>query len=127
MKLIIKDSDVFIPEWNKNKSLPEAEQIKIYYKYLTTEQRKQFVYTEPLKISTEKNKDSEMELVIKQDTMGIAKTSVYRIDGIELSDGKKIDTIQKLYSTIDSCDLGGLISEIEGFLLNANKRIDEKN
>lgn len=127
MKIQIKESDIYIPNWHNNRELPDAEQIKIYYKYLTTDQRKTYVHTEPLKVSAEKGKDSEIEIVIKQDTEGIAKASIYRIDGLETMEGKKIDTVAKLYSTIDSSEIGMLIAEVENYLLSANRGIDEKN
>lgn len=39
MKVVISKSGVFIPEWNNNKKLKKEEQVKVFFDYLTTEQR----------------------------------------------------------------------------------------
>lgn len=36
MKLNLRKTDTYIPEWNENRNLPENEQIEVEFEYLTT-------------------------------------------------------------------------------------------
>lgn len=43
MKLTLSRKTTYIPEWNGNRDLPEDQQIKVRYRYLTTEERNDFI------------------------------------------------------------------------------------
>lgn len=42
MKVRIARADVYTPKWRGNRSLPEAEQVRVEYKLLTAEQEERF-------------------------------------------------------------------------------------
>jgi len=43
LKITLRRSTVYIPDWNGNKKLKKEDQIKVHYNYLTTEQRNDFI------------------------------------------------------------------------------------
>ena len=41
MKIYVKRTETFIPEWNNNKSLPVEEQISVEFSYLTVQEKEE--------------------------------------------------------------------------------------
>ena len=120
----VKKGDVFIPKFGGNKTLPEAEQIKVNHRYLTPNEYKKYVYTKNVKVDKLKGTvNSEVETV--QDMTGIAKAIVTSIENYGLKiDGKNvmIDTIAKLYNTEGVSK--DLINEIEINMFMASPEVD---
>lgn len=146
MKIHYKKSDTFIPEWNDNKLLPEEEQVKFHHTFLSTEQRKKFVYwknyTEgqmavlSVLANTEKlSEDDSIKALERddreyvQDAAGIAKTITTKIDNLTMIDENenehKIDTIEKFYKAPDA--FSALRAEYEQYCLTLSARADSKN
>ena len=145
MKIHYKKNDIFIPEWNENKKLPDAEQIKFHHRFLTTAERKEFIYMEPhtqgkVAILTNMYKDDmtedeQVDLLTKndrkiiQDGEGIAKTITTKIEGLSMVDENskefKIDTIEKFYKTPDAFPV--LAAEYSQYCLGLTARADTKN
>ena len=144
MVINVKKEDVFIPEWNDNRDLPDIDQIKIWHRFLTTAEREQYIY---LKNYTEGSAakliaatqggeidDSAADIFVEysrefvQDTKGMALAIVTKIENlaIDYGDGKEpIDTIEKFYAAPDA--FPQLRAEIEGHMLNLTARADTKN
>ena len=140
MVINVKKEDIFIPQWNGNQDLPEAEQIKIYHRFLTTAERERYIY---LKNYTEGSaakllaaKDDEITDVFLeygrefiQDSKGIALAIITKIENlsIDYGDGQEeaVGTIEKFYSLPDA--FPALRAEIEGYVLNLSARGDSKN
>lgn len=146
MKIHYKKSDTFIPEWNDNKKLPAEEQIKFHHTFLTTEQRKKFVYWEDytegqmtvlsaLVAADKLSQDEQIKALEKddrrfvQDATGIAKTIITKIENLILVDesGKEqeIKDITTFYKAIDAYST--LRAELENYCLNVSARADSKN
>jgi len=146
MKIHYKKSDTFIPEWDDNKKLPPDEQIKFHHTFLTTEQRKRFVYWEDytegqmtvlsaLAAAENLSQDEQVKALEKddrrfvQDAVGIAKTIVTKIENLVLvaEDGKEqeIKDVTTFYKAIDAYP--ALRAELENYCLNVSARADSKN
>jgi hypothetical protein len=119
---VVKEK-VYVPEWNGNRDLPEADQIKVYHRFLSPSERGKFFYRKPLRIKVSGETESSLEYV--SDEAGFVKSVVTKIENYAISedgDIKEIKTADQLYST------GGvhqmLVSEIEQALLNDSPQVD---
>lgn len=122
MIIEVKKENTFIPEWNGNRDESEDEQIKIVYRYPTVAEKERFLYTKPIKIS--EGGASEIEMV--QDSQGLAKAIIKRVDNLTLwvdDKEKKIKTATDLYS-VEGVP-GALVREIEMHLVNASPEVRE--
>lgn len=122
MIIEVKKENTFIPEWNGNRNESEDEQIKIVYRYPTVAEKERFLYTKPIKIS--EGGASEIEMV--QDSQGLAKAIIKRVDNLTLwvdDKEKKIKTATDLYS-VEGVP-GALVREIEMHLVNASPEVRE--
>jgi hypothetical protein len=43
MKVQIKRTDTYVPKWNGNRKLPESEQVKVHYHFLSFEEQERLV------------------------------------------------------------------------------------
>ena len=125
MILEIKNENTFVPEWNGNSKLPEAEQIKITYRFLLPGERKKYIRTGPIVLDRETGElDSKVEFI--QDAEGIAKSVIKKIEGLSVKTNgkeKNISTVAMLYAEALP---SALVQEIELHLLsNASPEIDE--
>lgn len=121
MIIEVKKENEFIPEWNGNRDENESEQIKVIYRYPTVTEKERFLYTKPVKVG----KDGEGEIEFVQDSAGLAKTVIKRIENLTLNiDGKEkqIKTASDLYS-VEGVP-GPLVREIEMHLVNASPGVD---
>lgn len=118
MKIKVKKTDTFIPEWNGNRE--EKDPIKIVHRFLTAGERDDYVGIEPVTL-----KDGEPEITVRQDNPGMTKRMITRIENLEVevgTDTVRVDDAGKLYSTpgIPS----ELIKEIEGAMAEASAVIE---
>jgi hypothetical protein len=145
MKIYYRKDDIFIPTWEKNNELPYDDQIKFHHRYLSTAERKKYVYWEDytegqvLAFTTMNNatmtQDEQVEALAKdtrrfvQDAEGIARTVTTKIEGLEMVDPAgnvhKIDTIAKFYNAPDA--FSALRAEYEAYCLTLSARGDSKN
>jgi len=146
MKIHYKKSDTFIPEWNDNKKLPKEEQIKFHHRFLTTEERKKYIYWEDYTEGqmtilsalavAEKLSQAEQESALSkddrryvQDSKGIALAIITKVENLSLvgEDGKetKIADIATFYKGIDAYT--NLRAELENYCLSVSARADTKN
>ena len=143
MVINVKKEDIFIPEWNGNQDLPDAEQIKFYHRFLTTDERERYCY---IKNFTEGKMQRLFDIVQKpefdieayvenndreviRDKRGIAKAIVTKIENLVLENetgGKEtVNTIEGFYNAPDA--YSGLRAELEGYVLNLSAKVDSKN
>ncbi len=145
MKIHYKKSDVFIPESYDNKKQPAGDQVKFYHRFLTTAERKEFIYLEPhtqgkVAILTNMYKenmseDEQVDLLehndrrIVQDGEGIAMAITTKIENLVMVDEsdkeQKIDTIEKFYAAPDAFPL--FAAEYKQYCLGLTARADTKN
>ena len=124
MIIEVNNKGIYIPDFGNNKTLPEAEQIKVHHRYLLPGERQKFIYTEPLMVDKLKGEvDSKVKAV--QDMTGIAKTIITKIEGFSIKSGGKnvkIDSVDKLYNT--SGVPYSLVSDIEVGMFLASPEVD---
>lgn len=121
MIIEVKKENEFVPEWNGNRDENESEQIKVIYRYPTVTEKERFLYTKPIKVG----KDGEGEIEFVQDSAGLSKTIIKRIENLTLNiDGKEkeIKTANDLYS-VEGVP-GALVREVEMHLVNASPGVD---
>lgn len=125
MKVVIAQGDIYIPTWNGNKDLPQDEQIKIHYKFPTTNQRERYVKKYPAEIESGHN---IVKLKIETDDKAMFRQLVTRIENLEAEDKQsgQIKKIEKPEDLLEARGVEALYDEITAYLLNA-QAIDVKN
>jgi hypothetical protein len=111
-------SEVFIPEWNGNRSA--EDQIKITLRYLTVEER-----TKTSTFKSHVSADGSIQIDPINDYDAMLKFSIQKIDGLEIEiDGvvEKIDTIDKLKK---QPGLKGLYDELATYVYMTSGLSDE--
>lgn len=123
MRVKIEKAKTFVPAWNGNRDLPEAEQIKVHHRFLAPGEKQKYYYSEPLELSGDKDEKPKMRW--QQDMTGHVKAVVTSIENyaIEYADGTAvdIDTAGKLYSTQGVSST--LVGEIEAYMINADPEV----
>lgn len=142
MIINVKRANVFIPEFNGNRDLPDNEQIKFHHGFLTTEEREEFVYVKNFtqggvdKLVSLVGKDFDLDTYaeandreVVQDSKGIAKKITTKIENLVIEDesGAKetLDTIEKFYAAPDA--FSHMRAEYESYVLNLSAKADSKN
>jgi len=119
MRINVKRDSIWTPDWEKNKKLPEKEQIRFHHRYLTTDERDIYIYVEDMKVVDLTAEDDNRKWI--QDKKGIAKAIVTKIENLTLVDEKgkeqHIDKIEQFYSMMRpmrsrhlQCCLKGIVS-----------------
>jgi hypothetical protein len=119
LKVKVARSDIYIPRWRGNKDLPEDEQIRVEYSYMTAEQEEKYSDLQPKYVSEDDKMHYEIE--VKYNINAIWEECVKKVMGLvdeesgkEISDPKKVKNIPGIY---------GLITEVVGHI---KKGIDEE-
>jgi len=128
MRVSLKKSDVFIPDWHDNLELPEGEQVKFHYKFLGSAERARYVYRKPTEYTFDnKGGDGFGKAEIVTDGKGLALRMVTRIENLEVETEagqvRNIDTIEEFYKY----SLPDLASLVEAAMLDATAVVDSKN
>ncbi len=113
MKLNLKLQDIYIPNWKNNKDLPENEQIKIHFKYLTLADRESLI-----------DKNISIMALSKK----IWNNNVIKIEGLNITvDGETIEF--KPQSIFDLPDLNELFEETTAHIITASSltEVQKKN
>lgn len=125
MEIKIRKNGVYTPTWRGNDKLPANEQIKFYHRFLTNDERDDYIYLKPVTLQ-QINDGEGLNREYVQDSKGIAKLITTSIENLSVNeDGKtkKIDDIKKFYEY--SFPL--LAAEYEAYLLNISQVVDSKN
>ena len=122
MVIEVEKEKVFVPTWNGNAELPESEQIRVTHRFPKAGERKKYIYTKNVQISS----GGEMrDLEYVQDEEGLVRLLVTKITGLEIKTGKKsvkVESGADLYET--PCVPQALVSEIEQRILRATPEVD---
>ena len=128
MKINVKRNSIWIPDWEDNKKLPEKEQIRFHHRYLTLDERDEFIYIESATVEQVQLEESGNRKFI-QDKKGIAQRITTKIENLVMVDenGKeeKLDTIDKFYSAPDA--FSELKVFYEAYCISLSARVDSKN
>ena len=128
MRVSLKRTDTFTPEWNGNQELPEEEQVRFHHKFLGSADRKKYIYTKPIKFSQGDDPSKQIsDLEVVTDGRGIAMKTVTSIENLEVEivDGTvaKIDDVEVFYRY----SLNDLAAELERYMLECTAVVDSGN
>jgi hypothetical protein len=128
VRVSLKKSDVFIPDWQGNLDLPESEQVRFHYRFLGSAERDKYIYRKPMEYTFDAKGEGQFGKVeMVQDGKGIAMRMVTRIENLEVEkeDGTvvSVDNITDFYKH-PMADLAGLV---EAHMLEATAVVDTKN
>ena len=125
MEIQIRKHGSYIPKWRGNRELSEKEQIVFHYRYLTNDERSDYIYLQPITLK-QVSDDDALNREYVQDGKGIAKTVTTKIDNLIIdADGKKEEI--KDIETFYKYSFPLLAAEYETHLLNASQVIESKN
>ena len=111
VKIKLSRTDIYIPKWNKNRKLPEEEQIKIEYRFMTSEEEERFSLIRPTYSMDKQNTDADgkpkeiavdFELHANEiwDICVKKVTGLFDESGVEIAEPKKIRAIPGIYGLI---------------------------
>ena len=128
MKISLKQSDTFIPDYEDNLELPEDQQVKFHYRFLGSGTRQQYVYLEDIVITQEiaEGKAQMGNRKLIQNSKGMALAMVTKIENLEVDyDGKEetVTDIRDFYKR----SMPVLAALVEEHMLNATAEVDPKN
>lgn len=128
MRVSLKKSDTFIPDWNGNLDMPEEEQVKFHYSFLGSGERAKYVYRKPVTYTFDGKGEGQFGNVeMIQDGKGITLRMVKRIENLEAEqeDGRviPIENIVDFYKY----DFADLKDVVEAHMLAATAVVDSKN
>jgi len=121
MKVKVARQDVYIPGWRDNKKLPEAEQIKVDFSYMTAEQEEKFSTLVPRYKGTETEK-MDIEVEIHTNANAIWDDCVKKVHGLFDEDSDKEITAPQKVREIPG--IYGLITEV---VAHIKKGIEEES
>lgn len=113
MKIKLSRTDIYIPKWNGNRSLPESEQVKVEYRFMTCEEEERFSLIRPV-YNVADGKTQEVSVNYDLHANDIWRACVKKISGLqdendtEITDPKKVADIPGMYSLITE-----LVAEIK--------------
>ena len=123
MKVKIARQDVYIPQWKKNRDLPEDEQVKVEFSYMTAEQEEKYSDLQPKYVSENDNMHYEIE--VKYNINAIWNECVKKVTGLfnedtdkEVTDPREVKKIPGIY---------GLITEVVGHIKHGIDEGEAKN
>ena len=125
MEIQINKFGSYVPKWRGNKTLPEKEQIKFHFRYLTNDERDQYIYLTPVTLK-QIDEGNALDRSYVQDGKGIAKAVTTKIENLVINaDGKKEEI--KDIETFYKYSFPLLASEYESHLLNVSQVVESKN
>lgn len=123
MKIKIARHDTYVPEWRKNRELPEAEQIKVEFAYMTSEQEEKYSDLQPKYVSEDNQMHYEVE--VKYNINAIWDECVKKVTGLVNVDTGKEITVPKDVAKIPG--IFTLISEVVGHIKRGIEEEEAKN
>jgi len=123
MKVKIARQDVYIPRWKGNQDLPEDEQVKIEFSFMTSEQEEKYSDLQPKYVS--ENDQMHYEIEVKYNINAIWNECVKKVTGLFNEDTGKEITVPKDVKNIPG--IYGLITEVVGHIKRGIDEVEAKN
>jgi len=123
LKVKIARQDVYIPQWKKNRDLPEDEQVKVEFSYMTAEQEEKYSDLQPKYVSENDNMHYEIE--VKYNINAIWNECVKKVTGLFNEDTGQAITAPKDVKNIPG--IYGLITEVVGHIKRGIDEGEAKN
>ena len=120
MKIKLARTDIYVPRWNGNRSLPDSEQVKVEYRFMTCEEEERFSVVRPVYNMAE-GKTQEITVNYDLHANDIWRACVKKVSGLtdeagaEITDPKKVADIPGMYSLITE-----VVAEIKRGLTEAD-------
>ena len=119
MIIKVAKGDTFIPNWRGNDKLPEDEQIKVEFMYMTGEQEESLT---PVVPAFDDNNNIKIEY--KLNATAVWDACVKKVTGLKDENGKAI-TDPSVIKTLPGTY--GLITEVAGHIRRELRDTDSKN
>ena len=123
MKVKIARQDIYIPRWKGNQDLPEDEQVKIEFSFMTSEQEEKYSDLQPKYVS--ENDHMHYEIEVKYNINAIWNECVKKVTGLFNEDTEKEITVPKDVKNIPG--IYGLITEVVGHIKRGIDEVEAKN
>ena len=123
MKVKIARQDVYIPRWKGNQDLPEDEQVKVEFSFMTSEQEEKYSDLQPKYVS--ENDQMHYEIEVKYNINAIWNECVKKVTGLFNEDTGKEITAPKDVKNIPG--IYGLITEVVGHIKRGIDEGEAKN
>jgi len=120
MKVRVARSDIYVPKWRDNRELPEAEQIKVHFNYMTAVQEEQYSMFKPKYVGEGKEVDFDFEL----NATDVWKECVTKIEGLI---DEKDKPITSPTAALAVPGIYGLVTEVVGHIRQGLDGVDRKN
>ena len=125
MKIIAQSGLRYIPKWNKNRKLPEDEQIVIDWNYLSGTDREIIYGIKPIDFDIESGKIAKT-MSYQIDNVDLLKRSIEKVINLEVDD-IGIDRPATVDDICNMSGLGGLYTELKNFFTDMNTETEKKN
>ena len=123
MKVKVARQDTYIPRWRGNRELPEDEQIRVEYSYMTAEQEEKYSDLQPKYVSEDNQMHYEIE--VKYNVNAIWNECVKKVTGLYNEDTGKEINLPKEVAKVPG--IYGLISEVVGHIKQGIEEDEVKN
>lgn len=118
MKVRVARSDTYVPKWRDNRKLPEAEQIKVYFNFMTAEQE------EKLSLLRPKYVGEEIELDVQMNATDVWKECITKIEGLTDEKDKPITSPE---AALAIPGIYTLVTEVVGHIRQGLDEVERKN
>lgn len=122
MKVKVARSDTYIPRWRGNRDLPEDEQVKVEYSYMTAEQEEKYSTLIP-RYKGNEGANIDVEVEIHTNANAIWCDCVNKVYNFFWDDGKGEKEYTSPREVLKVPGIYGLVTEVVGHI---KKGIDEK-
>jgi hypothetical protein len=105
LKIKLARTDTFVPKWNGNRELPESEQVKIEYRFMTCEEEEKYSALRPV-FSADKTEVRDVTIDVHTHANEIWDACVKKVsgfcdeNGVELADPKKVRAVPGVYGLV---------------------------
>lgn len=119
MRVKIARQDTYVPRWRGNRDLPESEQVKVHYHYMTAEQEERFST-----IYMHRDEDESMSMKVETHANEVWLECVDQVLGLYGEDDKPITAPKDVLKIPGVYEL---ITEVVGVIKKGLTEADEKN
>lgn len=117
MKVKVAREDTYIPKWRDNRKLPEVEQVKVHFKYMTAEQEERLSLIKP------KYQGENIDLEVQMNSTVVWEECVTKIDNFTDDTGKPITP----KAALDIPGIYSLVTEVVGYIRRNLEEEERKN
>lgn len=122
MKIKLSRTDTYVPKWNGNRELPEAERVSVDYRYMTCEEEEKWSVIRPI-FSEGETKEVKVDYATHANEIWLACVKAVHgltdMDGAPVSDAKAVLKVPGIYGFVTE-----VVAEIKRGILTEQ---DSKN